>query len=546
MANILNTGVNALNAFQRQLATTGQNIANVNTEGYSRQRVDLESIAPINGSAGSIGAGVKAAAIRRSYDDFLAGGVRSYTASHEEYSILHERASQIDNVVGDASAGLNRMMQDFFASIQDVSLGPTSVPARTVMLNRAEMLSDRFQTLDGWMEEQRNGLNRDLDVFVDEVNGIAQSIASINKRIQSLASNNAFPPNDLLDQRDNLLDQLSAYVNVSSQLQDDGAMNVFIGSGQALVVGDAAGTLSLSNGQAARDQKEINITLGGGGATVAVTQQISGGKLGGALRFRNEVLNPAQDSLGLVAIGLAHNFNEQHLLGTDLDGNAGVALFGLGSPQALADTTNRGTGTVAAIFDPATINNLTGDEYRVSYDGSDWSISTSPGGTPSLLGANGVYVHEGVQLTLSGVPSAGDSFLLRPTRAGAAAMTTQFTDPRKIAAAQSAAPGDNRNALALADLQNASSLMGGTATLGDAYGRMVADVGTRTHQAGSNAEVQAQLLGQAENAKSAVTGVNLDEEAANLVRFQQAYSAAAQVISTANTLFDTLLGAVRG
>ena len=545
MANILNIGVNALNAFQRQLATTGQNIANVNTEGYNRQRVDLESLAPVEGPTGRIGSGVKVASIRRSYDDYLANGVRSYTASHQEYSILQQRASQIDNVIGDEAAGLNGMMQEFFASIHDVSVDPTSMPARTVMLNRAEMLSDRFRSLDGWMEDQRSDLNRDLVVSVDEANGIVKSIAGINRRIQSILTNNNFPPNDLLDQRDRLLDELSGYVDVTARLQDDGAMNVFIGKGQALVLGNSAGTLSVSDGLAAGDKKELMITQGGNAGAVVVTQQISGGKLGGLLRYRNEVLDPAQDNLGLVAIGLAHNFNAQHTAGFDLDGNAGVALFGEAAPQVLADNSNSGTGTLAAVFDPATVNNLSGDEYSISYDGSDWSISTSPGGTPTLLGGNGVYVHEGVQLTLGGVASAGDNFVLRPTRAGAADMTTSITDPRDIAAAQSTAPGDNSNALALADLQNAGSLLGGTATVADVYAQMVADVGTRTHQAGTNAEVHAQLLGQAENAKAAVSGVNLDEEAANLVRFQQAYSAAAQVIATANTLFDTLLGAVR-
>ena len=332
MANILNTGISALNAFQRQLATTGHNIANVNTEGYTRQRVDFNALEPQGGDGGYIGSGVEVSSIHRTFDDYLAGRVRDYNASHEEYSIYYERASQVDNVLGDAASGLDQMMQDFFASIQDVANDPTSVPARTVMLNKANLLADRFQSLNGWMDNLRSEVNRDLGAYVDDLNGIAGSLASINQRIQSVSSNSANPPNDLLDQRDQLIDQLSGYVNVNTSVQDDGSMNVFIGNGQALVVGGTASSLSAVNNPATADKKELVITQPGG-SVVTVTDQVSGGKLGGLLRFRTAVLDSAQNSLGLVAIGLADAFNTQHLLGTDLNGAAGTSFFTTTTPR---------------------------------------------------------------------------------------------------------------------------------------------------------------------------------------------------------------------
>ncbi|HHI76447.1 MAG TPA: flagellar hook-associated protein FlgK, partial [Gammaproteobacteria bacterium] len=209
MASILNTGISALNAFQRQLNTVGHNIANVNTEGYSRQQVEFRALAEPVGGVGYTGAGVEAVTIRRSYDEYLTGRVRSYTASQQEYAVFYERASRVDDVVADAASGLDRMMQEFFASIEDVSADPTSIPARNVMLNRSEVLTDRFRSLDGWMEDLRAQANRDMDTFVQEINGLGAAIADVNRRIQEVSVNRANPPNDLLDQRDKLIDDLS-------------------------------------------------------------------------------------------------------------------------------------------------------------------------------------------------------------------------------------------------------------------------------------------------------------------------------------------------
>ncbi|RMG35620.1 MAG: flagellar hook-associated protein FlgK [Gammaproteobacteria bacterium] len=638
MASILNTGISALNAFQRQLNTTGHNIANVNTEGYSRQRVEFSTLEAQPGGDGFLGAGVQVAAIRRSYDDYLSGQVRAYSASQEEYAIYHERASQVDNVVADAASGLDRMMQEFFASIEDVSADPTSIPARNVMLNRSQVLTDRFRSLDGWMEDLRGQLNRDLDTFVSEVNGLGQALSQVNQQIQQISAGQANPPNDLLDKRDQLIDELSTYVKVTTVPQDNGALNVFIGNGQALVVGEVANRLSVINNPMAADQKEVAVSLVGGG-TAVVTDQITGGKVGGLLRFRDEVLNPAQNSLGLVAVGLADSFNREHRTGLDLDGQLGGDYFALGEPELLADPAN--TGTVTASFD--SIADLTNHEYQLSYDGSTWSLTDlTTGGSVTMTGAGTAtnpFIADGVALVVGAPPAAGDTYLLRPARSGAGSIDTLINDTRDIAAADpirtatadtntgtgaigpgaltsvsgstlpatpitltydavakvfnlstggsvpydpatdsgkslivtiaglgdftfemtgtpnngdqfsllsnAGGTGDNRNALHLSKLQKRSLLFGNTATLSDAYGFMVADVATSTQQASANAEVQGELLSQSQAARSAVSGVNLDEEAADLVRFQQAYAAAAQVISTANTLFDTLLGAVR-
>lgn len=634
MASILNTGISALNAFQRQLSTTGHNIANVNTEGYSRQRLQFDAREAHGTGSGYLGSGVEVASIRRSYDQFLVSQVRSYNASQQEYQVFYERSSQVDNVIADVAAGLDSAMQDFFDSIQDVSADPASIPARNVMLNRSELLVDRFQSLNTWLDDLRLQANRDYESYIDEINGLGEAIASVNNRIQGTNALSANPPNDLLDERDQLIDELSQYVSVSTLQQDDGSLNVFIGTGQNLVIGATANRLVVSNNAQASDHKEISIALAGGSSAV-ITDQVSGGKLGGLLKFRNEVLDSTQNSLGLVAIGLAENFNQEHLTGMDLDGDLGGQYFSVASPEVLGDPNN--TGSINVTFDDVT--NLLNHEYNLTYDGSNWRIQDLNTGVDTTLGAAGPFVHDGMSIAVGSAPVAGDQYRLRPARLGAAAMGLLVTDTRDIAAAEavrtsalsgntgtahigagaqtssvgsslaalpvtmtydsalkvfnlsnsgsipydpatdsgntlsvslaglgdfsfemtgvpangdsfvlasnSGGVGDNRNALRLGELQNTSLLFGNTATLSDAYGYLVAEVGTQTHQAESNAGVQEQLLGQAESAKASVSGVNLDEEAADLVRFQQAYSAAAQVIATANTLFDTLIGAVR-
>ncbi|MEZ5587560.1 MAG: flagellar hook-associated protein FlgK [Sedimenticolaceae bacterium] len=637
MAGIINIGVSALNAFKRQMETTGHNIANVNTEGYSRQVVQLDARSPQISAQGYIGSGVEVASIRRSYDSYLATRVRDYTSSYEEFAVFEQRARQIDNVLADSAAGIDDTLQQFFASVNDVADDPTSIPARSVMLNRASQLADRFNALDGWLEDIRHQLNGDLEREVGEINALAQSLASVNTRIGALNGTPGGIPNDILDERDKLIDDLSKFTNVSTLEQSDGSMNVFVGTGQALVVGGNYNTLAVTNNTQAADHKELVIRQSGG-LTVNVTQQMTGGSLGGLLRFRDEVLDESQNALGRVAIGIASFFNAEHATGMDLDGQLGGDFFSTASPQVLADPGNSGS-IVVGFDDPA---DLTTHEYELVYTGGSWSMTDLDSGASVALSGTGTaldpLVADGMSIVVNAA-SNGDTYRLRPTRAGASSLGLLVTNERDIAAAEAvrtqdlsgntgtghigagaqtsssgtslpATPitltfdgtlnqftvstggtlaydpasdtgstltvniaglgdfsftmtgtpadgdqfqlssnaggvGDNRNARRLADLQSAKMMIGGTASFANTYGALIADVGTKTNQAAGNVSVQSHLLSQAEAAKSEVSGVNLDEEAADLVRFQQAYQAAAQVISVANTLFDSLLSAVR-
>ncbi len=649
MAGIINSGISALNAFKRQLETTGHNIANVNTEGYSRQVVQLQTRAPQALPQGFIGSGVEVASVRRRYDDFLATRVRDYTSSHAEYDFFLQRANQVDNVIADASAGINDAMQMFFASVNDVADDPTDIAARSVMISRADQLGDRFHSLDGWFEDMRRRLNQDLERQVNEINSFARSLADVNARIRTAGSSTGGVPNDLLDERDKLIDDLSEFTSVSTVEEADGVKSVFIGTGQALVVGTTYSTMGVTNNPLAVDRKELVVQQAGGGV-VTVTEQMTGGSLGGALRFRDEVLDESQNALGRVALGLASFFNAEHQTGMDLDGQLGGDFFNVASPKVVGAPSNAGSITVGH----ADYSELTTHDYRMDFDGASWTMTDLTSGQPvALTGTGSVadpFLVDGLRIVVNSA-AAGDSYLVQPTRNGASGFDALVANERQIAAAEAVttgsnpansgtgligpgaltaragtgtgpsppvgitlayqagnqlaitvppgaqfvdaggapiggsvayvsgetyrvdvpglgifdfdmtgAPavgdsftlsdnadgiGDNRNARRLADLQTADLMLGGTASFATTYGALVADVGTKTQQASSNAGVQERLLAQAQAAKDEVSGVNLDEEAADLVRFQQAYQAAAQVINVANSLFDTLLGAVR-
>lgn len=634
MADLLNIGVSGLLAFQRNLATTSHNISNVNTPGYSRQRVELSASPPQFIGGGYVGNGVQVSSVQRVYDSFLTSQIRTSTSTNSQLQSLYSYASQVDNLFADSQSGLSPALQDFFGAVQGVADDSASIPARQVLLSNAAGLADRFQYLNQRLGDLRNGVNTQLQTATTEINSLAQGIAKINKDIvDASGSGGGLTPNDLLDQRDTLIAQLAERVAVTTIPQDDGAVNVFIGNGQSLVVGTASNTLVTAPN--AYDPARLEVAFKTGTTTAIISDSLTGGTLGGALQFRNQVLDSAQNSLGQLATGLVNTFNAQHLEGQDLNGALGAAFFKAGAVQVLARSSNGGSGVVSATI--ANANALTSSDYRLQNNAGTYTVTRLSDNTvTTLAGFPGAPATvDGVTISLSsGVINSGDSFLIQPTRNGARDISVAISDPRKIAAAApistskslsnlgsaSVSPGevlnsadaallntvtitfnnppttfavtgvapdpspvaytsganiayngwqiqvtgtpqagdtftiqqntngasDNRNALLLGGLQKQLTLAGSSASYQDLYGQVVAQVGSTTHQADISRQAQDNLLKQVTAARDAVSGVNLDEEAADLVRFQQAYQAAAQVISGSNALFDALLSAVRG
>ena len=646
--SLLSTGVSGLLAFQRSLAVTGNNIANVNTDGYSRQRVELSSRQPQFTGAGYVGSGVDVTGIERIYDQFLGNQVRSSTSAVASLDSYYRFAAQLDSMLADPNVGLNPALSSFFDATQVVANDPDSVPARQVMLTESEILVSTFNELGRSINDMRDRVNSELRAAVGEINGLAQSLATLNQNIV-VASGLGAAPNDLLDQRDALIGRIADLVDVTVIDQDDGAQNVFIGSGQALVVGSTVSTLSVQNGGYEATTVGLHMTTGTG--SVDITSSLAGGQIGGLLEFRDEVLNKAQNSLGRISLGLAADVNAQHALGVDQNGQYGATYFLSGGPAVLPHTNNVGGAVTASLVDT---DNLTTDDYLLSFDGGNaYTLLNLTTKTATAINTGGVSPFttaeiDGFSIEITAGAAAGDTFLIQPTRSGASDIAFALTSPDQFAAAAplksaeatnangvplntgtgaitlpqvssttglplgvggditltfnanavgigrpgfvlsgglggsipydpatesagktftlagiggatfsiSGVPvvgdafvitdnldglGDNRNMLDMSALQTVTNLLGGTASYQDAYGSTVSDVGTRTSRASLNLQSQQALLNQALQERESVSGVNLDEEAANLLIFQTAYQAAAQVIATSNTLFQTLL-----
>ncbi len=769
-SGVLGNGLSGLLAAQRALAVASNNITNVNTEGYSRQRVNLATQTPDRFGDFFVGTGVTITSIERIYDEFNTKQIRTATSGSGQADKFYAMASQIDTMLSDSDAGVMSALQGFFDSIQTVANDPSSLESRQVMLSEAESLTSRFQNYYRQISSLNGNVNDALTAAVDNINSLASSVASINQQIVNLGVSSSGGANDLLDRRDELIRQLSEQVAVTTVSQDDGTVNVYIGNGQALVTGLSASSMVVTPNVYDPERMEAAFVTTSG--PVVVSGQLNGGEVGGILQFRSQVLDPTMNRLGQLAISVASTFNAQHAMGIDLNGEVGGDFFvpidtdtTISTAQVLPSVKNTGQPGPQIGVIISDVSALTTSDYRLERSGSSYSlVRLSDSRTTTLSGfpASSVTV-DGLTLTLdSGTFASGDSFLIRPTANGARYFDVAISNPNQIAAASpvraseslantgngsidagamtdpedfvsddyrivaadvtaavadggatrgqvnesggnnsvqyelrvngvlvysqgsadaalsdldalaaeinddvsgtgvrayvnddgtalylarvppSAMPitvtetlntlsgtaedadtavgyfggaalqgvtnsfrnftfggpadsyvvldssdatvtagaysdgaaiqfngieavvggdpntgdiftigsnangvSDNRNALALAALQDARLLNGATASYQDLYGGLVADVGIKTHQAEVTGKAQASMLTQAVEARESLSGVNLDEEAANVLRFQQAYSAAAQVIAAANNMFQVLIDSVR-
>jgi len=570
---MLSTAITGLQAFQRSLETTSHNISNVNTEGYSRQRVDLATSKEQMVGSGYLGRGVSIVNISRSYDQFITGQLRSSTSAFGDVDRYSELAAQVDDILADPTVGMAPAIKNFFNAVNDSTDDPSSLPARQVLLSETDILTSRFDTINARFKQIREQINTDMVVMADEITGFATSIADLNIQIANAQGQTTGDqqPNDLLDKRDQVLNQLSELVDISVVASSSNMINVFMGKGEVLVLDGTAQKVVTQTSRLDSTALDVGVETNTGFVNV-ITNQISGGALAGTLRFRAEILDPAQQRLGSVAASIAMEFNKVHELGYDLDGVAGGLFFqgdGMGSDAipVSADVSNSVGSAITVMFDKDEIANIDHSDYTLEVTGvttykltrelDNSSIDLTL--TAGLLVPSNSPTDQlpGITITPSSL-NVGDTFLIRPTYTAASTIAQNITDPREIALATNAAvdsagnpyvitgpmPGDNRNGLDLAALEHKKGMMGETATFQGGYGLVVSEVGVLTSSANIASAAQETLLNNAKDSWSNVSGVNLDEEAANLIKFQQSYQAAAQMISVSDTLFNALIGAV--
>ena len=633
MSGILNIGVGALQANQSALQTVGNNIANVNTPGYSRQSVVLQNVAGQFSGSGYYGKGVDVLTVTRTYSEFLTKQAAISQSVAASDSTRANSLSQLENLFQGGPDGLGAAVSDMLNAFSDIASAPTDLTARAVVLTRADDMAARFRATAAQLNELKIGTASQLKTDASAINSLAGQIAKANDEItRALGSGQS--PNDLLDQRDQLIRDLNRYVQTTNIPADDGSIGIFLASSQPLVLGNRVSPVSIVNDPFNDPAKsKLAITVAGA-LTVLDESMLGGGEVAGLLRFQNTDLVDAGNLLGRMALAIGSKMNEQQTLGLDLNGVAGTALFNLASiPNGFPATSNSGASSLSVSIqaNPSGTTSFIASDYAFSFttatSGTLTRLSDGVVSAFDFAATNPVRI-DGLNITQSATPAvAGDRFLIKPFGSSAGSIATAFSSPKGLAMASpvaasagisntgtltvaslaarsnpapaavtlsftgagnytrsdtgatvysytpgvpieySAAPpltgwsltlkgvpmaGDSYtvapnpytqldagNAQAMLDLRDLALFDGGPLT--DGYAGLMAEIGTKVQSAKSAAAVSANIATNIEKDRTSVSGVNLDEEAAKMLQYQQAYQASGKMMQVAQTIFDTLM-----
>ncbi|MBU3899288.1 MAG: flagellar hook-associated protein FlgK [Gammaproteobacteria bacterium] len=642
MSGILNVGTRALQASQIALQTAGNNIANVNTPGYSRQTVVMQTVEGQFTGGGYIGKGVEVQTIERNFSAFLTrqSALASSTAAAD--STRADKLKQLEGLFAGGPTGLGASISDMLNAFSDVSSAPTDLTARTVVLTRVDETAKRMRSASQSLDELQSGVAQELSQKVNAINNLAQNIALANDQI-ARAQGSGQPANDLLDRRDQLIRDLNQYVQTSSIAADDGTVGIFLGGSQALVLGTTVSKVSLV-GDEFGDPLKSKLAINRSGLIIPLDENaLGGGEVPGLLRFQNTDLAQGRNLLGRLTLAISTSMNDQHKLGLDLDGNPGGNLFSptvFGAKNILepAPPATVNTGTAALALSVSDTSQFSASDYEVQFNsasaGNVTRLSDGKITAFDFASTNPVII-DGLAIQKSLTPAdaaAGDRFLIKPFSNSASNINAEFSTPRALAVASPVAGkmgASNTGSLQLGSLQarsnppatlpvtltftgpnsytrsdqgvtvftytsgqviegsvpattplsewslmlqgapqagdtftvqaqpvanrnlnagNASAMMGlrdaamfDGAALTDGYAALIAQIGIRTQSANFATQVSSAIASNLERDRAGVSGVNLDEEAAKLLQFQQAYQASAKVIQIAQNIFDTLI-----
>ena len=632
MSSLMNIGARALLTNQLALQTAGNNIANVNTPGYSRQSVLLQSVPGSYSGSGYYGNGVEAATVLRSHSDFLTRQATLSSSIAAADSARLDKLKQLEDMFQGGTAGLGASVSHMLNAFSDVASAPTDLSARTSVLARADEMATRFRATSGNLAGLQQGVQTELRTTVDNINKLAQRIARVNDQIVT-TSGGGHSLNDLLDQREQLMAQLNGLVQTTSVAADDGSVTVFVSNSQPLVLGSAAATLSISADEFGNPYKaQLNISRGG--AAIPIDDStLGGGSIAGLMRFQNTDLTEAGNLLGRMALALGTRVNEQQNLGLDLTGAAGANLFAMNPiPDGVPSTSNTGNATVqlnVRTVPTSGTTALAASDYELTFTSAGTgSIKRISDGQVTAFASIPIQI-DGLDLQVGGSAAAGDRFMLTPFRQAAGGIDTRISSPRDLAMASpvaAAADAANRGTLALQGIAaqaadpnltqtvkltftsagtfdvtgtgtgnptgvayapgqpisyngwaltlkgaprigdgftvqanqfplinggNAEAMMAlrdlpmfDGATAAEGYASLLSQVGVRVQSADFAAQVSKSIAGSAETDRASVAGVNLDEEAAKLLQFQQAYQASAKMLQVSQSVFDALIQSV--
>ncbi|MBN9927593.1 flagellar hook-associated protein FlgK [Pantoea agglomerans] len=546
MSSIINSAMSGLSAAQAALSTTSNNISNYTVAGYSRQTTVLaQANSTLQGNS-YYGNGVNITGVQREYDAFIATQLRGSSANYSAVSTQHSQISNIDDLLSTSTTSLSTSLQGFFTNLQNVVSNANDPSARQSMLSNAQGLVSQFQTSAQYLNNMQNSVNADVDSSIKQVNTITSQIADLNKQIGKLSTANGAAPNDLLDKRDQLVNTLNNVVGVTVS-QQDGGYTVAMANGLTLVNGDKSHDLVAMPSSSDPTRTTIGYVDKQAGNVEIPEKLITTGSLGGLLAFRTQDLDLAQNQLGQLAAAFTTSFNDVHKQGFDSKGNQGVDFFNIGSPIVVGNSKNSTAASVTAEWTDTSA--LKASNYTVSYDGNNWTATRASDSTAVTItlgtdaSGNTTLSFDGLKLTVAGTPApaAKDSFLVKPVQNAINDMSVAITSESQVAAAGAVGgESDNRNAQKLLNLQDVK-LVGGNATLSQAYATIVSSVGNKTSSLETTSTTQKSVVSQLTQRQQSVSGVNLDEEYANLTKYQQYYMANAQVLQTASTVFNALI-----
>lgn len=659
--SILSTAYSGLNAFQRALDVTGNNITNATTQGYSRQTINFVPTSSSRFAGSYIGAGVKISSVTRNVDQFASFQTRSSLSVKSQYDAYYQQASQIDKLLSQSGVSLSSSLQGFFDALGQLNNAPDSASARNVALKQTQLLTSQFNSLQNQLDDYQSNSTTQISQATQQMNMLTKSIAAVNTQLMGSADDPS-----LLDQRDNLLVQLSQYADITVIDGGNGTISVGIASGEMLVTGSEQRDLVVGSGDAGTQGTILYLDTGNG--QLDVTSRVNSGMLGGLLDYEHDVLGKTSQMIGQMAIGLAQTFNAQHKLGMDMNDQIGRDFFTDYNSNAaqldrvIAGSSNAVPAPVMTVeisdfsqtkLSDYTMRVVSGGQVELTRksDGVKqtlpWTDTTTipapaPPANPPAPPA-GQIIFEGMTINVSDVSQLGanDQFTLLPTRGAARDFALQITDSRDIALASpiktsadssntgqgaialgtvfntsavhdkyrvdisSSSPneymlvnvtagtstgpftwtansnntisipdatnpsytvtlsgtpnvgdkfnmdfnsggiGDNRNGLTLASIQKSKVFSGGTESLVDRYATLISDVGSQTSQAklrGDSADV---LYRQAIDFQDSKSGVNLDEEAANLLKYKQAYEAAGKLLQVSSQMMSVIFDMMR-
>ena len=629
MSNIFGIDVSALQAFQQAIEVTSNNVANASTPGYDEESIDLTAASPQESGGFAIGAGVDVSGVQRAFSQAAVTQLNTSQSSLGQINALQSYTSQIDNLFGTTAGGLTTALQNYYGGWSAVADDPTSSAAREALLGDASQLAGNLNSTASQLSDMNSDVNTRITADVQQVNSISTQISSLNAQIAA-GTGSGQSPNQLLDQRDQLVSNLSQLVGVTTTSNSDGSINVYVGNGQPLVLDQNTYQLSTVPNQFNASQLEVASSTSDGSS---ISSSISSGDLGGLLAARAQAIDPALNQLGQIATAVAQSANTQQASGLNLDGQLGANLFSVGAPVATASSAN--TDATTASVSLSNVGSLTSDNYLLSYKGGAYSLTdATTGASVALTGAGTaasplVASSVGLSIVLSGTPAAGDQFLIQPTAQAASTLSVALNDPSGLAAAgavqtsasdsnsgsasigagtvldasnphlldtttihfltpttysvngagsfaytsggkidlngwqvqisgtpaagdsftvqsNAGSTGDNTNALANANQQSLGVLSNATESVSGAVSALISGAGAQAQQVNTAQTAQTAVNSQAQSNVQSVSGVNLDEEAANLMQWQQAYQASAQALAVANGLFTNLLDSVNG